>query len=407
MSTGDLSRFHVLDLSTHLPGPVASQLLMSLGGEVVKLERPGAGDGNRATSVPDHVAPHVWGESVYHLALNAGARSVSVDRASPHWSAVLGAAVRWADVVIVGGRRSDAERRGLDFETLRAINPRLVYLNITGYGDNGPWADIPAHGQNPDALAGLVQLETTPDDGVQTIPGWRPAGTTLAGLHGALGVMTALLRRERTGEAQMVGASMWRSAMWWMWRDMVAQANLGIGFREFSDFGSRYAIYRTADDRNLLIAPIERKFWESFCDVADLPGLRSSGDWSGEALYFGDTERPSAERAAIAAAIRARTLREWEDALGPRAVPFAPVLSFEDALASEHAAQSGVTRTVKYRGKDLKVPAVPLAIAGGPGVPSRPPPEVGEHTVEVLRELRLDAAASAAVTTPEGCVYVP
>ena len=382
--------FHVLDLSSHLSGPMAANLLGWLGGDVVKLERPGLGDGNRAGSVPPQVVPHAHGESIYHIALNLGARSLAVDKRSSAWPAVLDKCVRWADVVIVGGRMADAAARGLDFASLVAINPRLVYVSITGYGEKGPLAGVPAHGQNPDAFAGLVPI-TDSADGPRTTAGWRPAGTTGAGMSAALGAMAGLARLERTGTAQFVSTSLWHAAMWWGWRDHTSLANAGVPFREFAEFGPRYAVYRTSDDRYILVAPIERKFWSAFCATTGLEALSDVGNWSGGALYFG-TGPDDPERTVIAAALASRPLDHWCGAFADADIPFAPISSLQDALDSEHVRDEQFMVTVPYRDGVVSALRAPVALGhlhDAPAGPLRPPPEVGQDTLELIAELGL------------------
>ena len=128
----------IVDFSTHLSGPMASHLLCELGADVIKVENPRTGDGNRG--IFDVGA----GMGMMHLALNSGARSLTVDRRSEQWPTVVAACARWADAVVVGARPVDARRRGIDFETLRAHNPELIYCSISGFGDHGPWVDLTA-----------------------------------------------------------------------------------------------------------------------------------------------------------------------------------------------------------------------------------------------------------------------
>ncbi len=131
-----------------------------------------------------------------HVTLGAGARSIAIDKRSPHFGTVVDAAINWADAVVVGARPIDAARMGLDFACVAKVNPDVVYCLISGYGENGPWQDFTAHGQTMDAMAGLVPIEWV--DGTPRTPaGWRSSGTTLAGIYAALGIMYALYRKAR------------------------------------------------------------------------------------------------------------------------------------------------------------------------------------------------------------------
>jgi len=381
----------VVDFSTHLSGPLASSLLRDLGAEVVKVEHPRTGDGLR------DLPPLIAGVGKYHPAVNAGARSLAVSTRSPHWPEVVAACARWADIVIVGSRPEEARRRGLDFASLCAVSPRLVYCAITGYGTDGPWSGLPAHGQNVDAMAGLLPVEWV-DGQPTTPPGWRSTGTTLAGVFAALGALGGLHRQRVTGQAQFVAVSMWASAMWWSWRDLNLLANNGTRAVDYQSFGSRYAMYATRDGRAILVCPIERKFWERFCDVVGLPeGWRSRGRWGegSHADYGSDDERPT-----IAGALAAHDLAHWVEVLGAADVPFAPVLEVEEAMASAHAEANGVMRPVRVGDQQVVVAASPVRPPAAPDDPVPAAPGIGEHTDELLEELGLGHLAGGRLAAP-------
>jgi crotonobetainyl-CoA:carnitine CoA-transferase CaiB-like acyl-CoA transferase len=388
------ARPRIVDFSTHLSGPVASHLLVELGADVIKVENPRTGDGNRG------LPPFIGGTGMLHLALNAGARSLTFNRHSPHWPAVIDACARWADAVIVGTRPKDARQRGLDFATMVKANPRLVYCSLSGFGDAGPWQDYTAHGQTLDAFAGLVRVE--PGNGQpRTLTGWRSSGTTLSGVFAALGVMAALSRRDRgVDHAQYVNVSVWASAMWWSWRDVTMLTNTGEMWTEYSDLGSRYSLYRTADDRVVLVAPIEQKFWERFCDIAGLPAeSRSFGTWETSGMDHGRGPEYAHERELIAARLGARTLTEWTELFVAADIPFAPVLTIQEALENDHASANGVLRETTVAGEVFRVPATPVRIADSDGAPTSlpplpPPPGLGEHNAAVLAELGLAELAA-------------
>jgi crotonobetainyl-CoA:carnitine CoA-transferase CaiB-like acyl-CoA transferase len=372
----------VADFSTHLSGPLASRLLSDLGAEVVKVENPRTGDGNRG------LTPHVDGIGIMHLALSAGARSLAVDRRSPHWPEVVSACARWADVVLVGARPSDARRLGIDFESINRANPGAVYCLISGYGEEGPWQDMTAHGQTIDALAGLVPVEWE-DGGPRTPTGWRSSGTTLAGIHAALGISYALYQRASgfTGPLS-VHVSVWGSAMFWSWRDTTCLANLGEPWNEYRELGTRYAMYGTADHRALLVAPVERKFWESFCDVAGLPELRTQGNWA-DGPDFGRGPAYSAEAETLRRRVSELSLGEWQARLEGSGVPFAPVLTLGEALASEHATSNQVMLPAALGDRQIQVPAGPVKLGDEPRPSPSPPPFIGEHTDGILAEIGL------------------
>jgi crotonobetainyl-CoA:carnitine CoA-transferase CaiB-like acyl-CoA transferase len=385
--TGAGEHPRIADFSTHLSGPFASRLLSDLGATVIKIENPRTGDGNRG------LPPLIGGTGSMHLTLSAGARSIAVDKRSPHFATIVSAVIGWADAVIVGARPQDAARLGLDFASVAKVKPDVVYCLISGYGESGPWKDFTAHGQTMDAMAGLVPIEWV-DGAPRTPHGWRSTGTTLAGMYAALGIMYALNRQARGARGALhVSVPVWSAAMAWSWRDLACLANLGEAWNEYQDLGSRYAMYGTGDHRALIVAPVEKKFWQEFCDVADLGHLRERGNWE-SGMDFGRGPDYEAERAEIAGAVSGRTLEQWTDILSRTAVPFAPVLTLEEALQSDHAAALGVMRASTVGGQGVEVAATPIRITadGGPerGLgPLTSPPGIGEQTEEILGELGL------------------
>jgi crotonobetainyl-CoA:carnitine CoA-transferase CaiB-like acyl-CoA transferase len=378
----------IVDFSTHLSGPLATHLLTELGATVIKVENPRTGDGNRGIfEVGD-------GMGLFHLALNSGTRSLAIDRRSDEWPDVVAACARWADAVVVGARPIDARRRGIDFETLKAHNPTLIYAALSGFGDHGPWRDLTAHGQTMDGFAGLVPVvdgEVQP----QTQSGWRTAGTTLAGVFTAMGILAALHRRDNgIDKAQYLGVSIWQSAMWWSWRDLTTLANTGEPWMDYSDLGSRYSLYRTADGKVALCAPSERRFWEPFVELVGLPAeWKQVGDWAASGMDHGSGDAYAHERPVIAQRIATKTLDEWAAIFAEVEIPFAPMLSLEEAMGSEHARVNGVMReTTTPEGRTYKLPASPIKLADRDDAnpqpePLSPPPATGQDTEELLAEL--------------------
>jgi crotonobetainyl-CoA:carnitine CoA-transferase CaiB-like acyl-CoA transferase len=387
----------VVDFSTHFSGPIASRQLAQLGADVIKVEHPRYGDGNRQVPPLDH------GTGTIHYYMNAGARSLAVNSRSRAWKPVVEALTRWADVVIVGNRPANARRLGLDLPTLLGHNPRLIYCLITGYGLEGDWAEYPAHGLNMDALAGAVPIESR--DGYPVAPeAYRSFGTTLAGLQAAIGILAALHRRDAGEGAQFVHTSCWEAALGWMWRDVTTQANLGRPWDRYMDLGSRYSMYWTSDDQAILVCPIEKRFWESFCDLLEMPEpARRRGDW-GAGMDWGRGYED--EKVEIQARMRTRTRAEWQRLLAEADIPFAPVLTWAEAMSSSHAEANGVLTDLEYEGRRVRASTTPVSVSpvGGEhgtsterlarlhrekGQRLSPPPRLGEHSGQILEELGL------------------
>jgi crotonobetainyl-CoA:carnitine CoA-transferase CaiB-like acyl-CoA transferase len=383
--TKDGAPLRIADFSTHMSGPLASHLLMELGADVIKIEHPIQGDGNRGNE------PKLVGVSDLHLGLNTGTRSIAVSTRSPHWSEVVAGVTAWADAVIIGSRPKDALRRGLDYATLLKANPNLVYCVISGFGLAGPWSEYKAHGQSMDALAGRVEIDWV-DGQPQTHDGWRSAGTSLAGVFGAMGVLAAIVKRDRGGGPQFVHTSIWNTAMWWNWRDLNTWANNDEPWHEYRTLGARYSMYATSDQRALLVCPLEKVFWQRFCDIAGLDHLRDRGEWTLSMDFGYDDEIPI-----IAEAIGKRTLEEWTGLLDEAEIPFGPILTLEEAFKSEHAAANRVMRGTEVADGRAYVAASPVQISSNPEDAARPeipdvdpPSELGANTDEILQEIGLE-----------------
>jgi len=383
-----IPRVKVLDLSTHWSGSMASRHLVHFGADVVKLENPKFGDGNRG------LAPLIAGEGMSHIVLNVGKRSVALDRSSDDWEAVLRRSVQWADVVIVGSQPEVAMARGIEFKAIAKLNDRIIYCNVSGYGEVGPWANYPLHGLNGDVVAGLVPVETA--DGLPAAsPHYRSVGTTLAGIHAALGILEALRRRDHGAGAQRVSTSVWESSMFWQWRDMTNTVNMGVSPPAYADLGSRYAMYFTADDRTILVCPIERKFWEPFCDLLNLPQeWKEIGAWGKSGMDWGQGR--TEERQLIGQRMKDHSLAYWIEKLEAAGVPFSPLYGVDEAARTAQAEAVGVMADTMVHGQDVRVPNIPIHInslaSGLSSTPAGPrtvvsPPTLGQHTEAFLREI--------------------
>jgi formyl-CoA transferase/CoA:oxalate CoA-transferase len=288
--------FRVVDFTRYMPGPMASRLLCDLGADIIKVENPKTGDATRG------FAPYIHGEGLFHVSMNAGIRSLAIASRAPEWKPVVEALARWTDVMIVGGQPEGLAKLGIDFETMTRANPRLVWCNLTGYGEKGPLRHLPAHGLNPDAYAGIVPIDWK--DGVPWPNAmYQSIGAPLAGVFTALGVLAGLRRRDATGEAQRLDVSLLGTAFWFNWRHVGTWANLGERWFSYGDFGGRYATYETSDRKIILVCPIEKAFWEAFCTLLGLPDdWKTRGTWGRSEMDHG-IDYPW-ERAEIARRIR-------------------------------------------------------------------------------------------------------
>jgi len=363
-----LDGVRVLDLSRLYPGPYCSMLLCDFGADVVCIEdRRYQGE----PSMPSTMR---------------GKRHVSLDLKRPEGREIFLSLARGADVVLEGFRPGVTERLGIGYEALRAVNPRIVYCSLTGYGQTGPWRDLVGHDVNYLAFSGLLE-QTGPDpDAPPVIPGTQLADVAGGGMSAALGILLALQARVRSGEGQYVDVSMtdgvmgmmgYAATFWWM-----GGRKLERGRSMLTGRYPWYRTYRCADGRFLSIGAVEARFWSVLCEHFGRPAWR--------ALQYDEASLPEMH-AFFEARFAERSRDAWFEELRPLAVCVAPVLDVEEAFESEHARARGLVAEVEVEGRPLRVLGVPIKLSETPGRVERRPPRFGEHTDEVLAELGLSA----------------
>ena len=392
MSGLPLSDVRVLDLTRLLPGGFCSQLLADFGADVVKVEDTKMGDYIRW-------APPYYGSdeqqalgtrSALYLSLNRGKRSVRLDLKSERGKEALLRLVASHDVVLDGFRPGVLDRLGVGYERMREANPRIVFCAITGYGQDGPYAQRAGHDMNYLGLVGLLGLTGAKDD-----PPVQSAGqiADLGGgaLMAAFGVMAALHERERSGEGQMVDVSMADGALSWL--AMVA----GRYFcdEEVPRRGEQmlaggiicYLPYEAADGW-VTCGALEPKFWAAFCEGVGRPDLI-------EAQF----EAPGSEaHQQVAEVFRSRTREEWLAFNDEHDCCIEPVLDLDEALDSELVRARGmVTEIEQPELGTVRQLGNPVKLSRTPADPTRPAPAFGEHTDEVLAEAGYSEAEIAAM----------
>jgi crotonobetainyl-CoA:carnitine CoA-transferase CaiB-like acyl-CoA transferase len=371
MSQKPLNGIRILDLSRLLPGPYCTLLLSDLGAEVIKIEDLEGGDYIRS------MGPFIGDESAYFLALNAGKKSAALNLKSPSGLAVFVKLAARADVVIEGFRPGTAGRLGIGYNDLKAVNPRIVYCSISGYGQDGPERDRAGHDLNYISRAGILGLCGGPGR-EPAIPPVQIADLSSA-MYAALGITAALRESARTGEGRYLDIGMMDSALAWM---VMTVAEYSAGER-----GSRgrlpltgkhpcYTVYRTKDGRDICLAALESKFWQAFCLAMGREDLLP--------LQF--SERPE-DFAAVEALFAGRTRDEWAELLKDTDFCCEVVPTLSEVLTSPQVKQRGLAGEGGPGGAAGIHLAHPLrgAAAHGPAAC----PGHGEHTVEVLRELGL------------------
>ena len=375
-----LERMRVVDVTTSIAGPYCAEILAALGADVVKVERPDTGDDGRAWGPP------FWnGESAMFLAVNAGKRSLAVSlRDERGREAVLRLADR-ADVFLQSLRPGLAERLGLGAETLRARNSRLVYSSLGAYGRTGPLADEPGYDALMQAAGGLISMTGEPGrSGVRVGSSLIDMGT---GMWAALGTVSALLDRERTGEGTVVDTSLYETALGYVnyhlvgfWADGTVPKPQGTVFPMVAP----YQVFPTRDGE-LMVAGGNDRLFTLLCEVLELPELVTDERFRTNP----DRVRNRDELATLVSdRLRQRRAGEWLALLKAAGVPAAPVADIADVANAEQTQALGVMQDLDHPTVgSIRIPALPLSFDEERALHRSPPPLVGQHTAEILAEV--------------------
>jgi len=396
-----LAGIRVLDLSRVLAGPWAGQLLADLGADVVKVERPGAGDDTRAWGPPwlkDRDGRDT-GESAYYLCTNRNKRSVTVDLANPEGREIVRGLARRADVLLENFKLGGLAQYRLDYASLAEDNPRLVYCSITGFGQDGPYAPRAGYDFLIQGMGGLMSV-TGRADGEEGA-GPQKVGVALTdimtGLYATIAVQAALAERERSGRGQHVDLALLDVQIACLANQASNYLAGGVVPRRMGNAHPNIVPYQdfpTADGDMILAIGNDSQF-AKFCTVAGHP------EWSADARYATNPARV-ANRAALIPLLRqatvARTTHAWVEALEAAGVPCGPINRIDEVFADPHVRARGVRVTMEHgRAGTVDLVGNPIRMSATPVAYRRAPPALGEHTDEVLADwlgLSRDAAAA-------------
>ena len=363
----------VLDLTRLLPGPFCTQLLADLGADVIKVEDPTVGDYMRA------VPPVIDDTSYAFLMVNRGKRSIAIDLRTPEGQRVLYRLARKADVFVEQFRPSTVRKLKIDYPRLRRANPRIVYCSFGGFGRTGPYADLPSHDVNIEALTGILGVTAT-RDGHPTIPG-VPVSDLASTYLAAFTIVASLLRRERYGGGEFLDVSIFDASASLMVLNFARYLSTGEvplpGETIVTGMFPFYNLFETKDGRWLSVACVEPKFWRRLCELA---GVEEHLD-----DQFAGGEEGKAVTAGLAAAFRTRTLAEWMAVFEPEALPIAPVKRVDEVVTDPHLRARGLLPEVRTGGRKRRVLAHPAKMSSSSvRTPARAPAR-GEDTDAVLR----------------------
>ena len=398
MALSPLAGMRVVDVTTSVAGPYCAEILAALGADVVKVERPGTGDDARAWGPP------FWnGESAMFLSVNAGKRSLAVSLRDAHGREVVERLADRADVFLQGLRPGLADELGLGPDALRARNQRLVYCSIGAYGRVGPLREEPGYDALMQAAGGLISVTGEPGrPGVRVGSSLVDMGT---GLWAALGILAAILERERTGDGAVVDTSLYETAVGYLGYHLVGYLADGtIPTRDGTAFPmvAPYQVLPTRDGE-LMVAGGNDRLFAALCSAIDLPELVTDERFRTNP----DRVRNREELVAILSArLKERDNIEWQELLRGAGVPAAPVADVARVATSEQTAALDLLTPVAHpRIPELLLPALPLSFDGERPPLESPPPLLGEHSTEVLRELGYEDAQIGALAT-DGAVQL-
>jgi crotonobetainyl-CoA:carnitine CoA-transferase CaiB-like acyl-CoA transferase len=377
---GVLAGIRVLDLSRNIAGPYCAMILGDLGADVVKVERPGTGDDIRQW------LPPAWnGISTTFMAFNRNKRSIAVDLDRDAGRDVIMRMARRSDVLLESFRRGSLARRGLDYAAVSKENPRLVYCTITGFGTVGPHRDRPGYDPVLQAYSGVMSMTGEPGGRpLRTGPSIIDNGT---GMWAALGVVCALLARERTGRGAFVETSLLETGVTWIGYHLLGYLATGRIPPPVGTSATMIAPYESfaTRDGHLQLAAGNDRIWVRLCEVLGVQQLPSDPRF-----------RTNADRVAhrdelheiLEARFRTESAAHWEETLLAHGVPCSRVRTLADVAADPQVAALGLLPPIPHpQIPDFKMVDLPLSIDGQRAAAQVAPPAVGQHTDEVLRDL--------------------
>lgn len=381
-SPSALDDIHVLDMTEALAGPFCTMLLGDLGADVLKIERPGVGDMSRGWA-----PPFVGDESAYFLSVNRNKRSLTLNLKHPEAQAILRRLVQQADVFVVNQPSLDSLRKlKADPDTLRNLNPRLVYCAISGYGMTGPYAGQGGYDVVAQAQSGLMALTGEPDQGPMRYP--VPLSDATAGVYSIVGILSALLARERTGLGQFIDVALLDGQMAWLTNVAGAYFATGQRPKKLGNAHPNIVPYQPfkARDKFLIVAIGTERLWERFCQALEI------AESIGRDPRFATNSDRLHHRAELISLLEqvfiTRDAEFWLEQLRAADIPCGPINEVDETLNDPHIRARGMIVELPHPMVGLvRSLGNPVHLSDTPVSYRQPPPTLGQHTIQVLAEL--------------------
>jgi crotonobetainyl-CoA:carnitine CoA-transferase CaiB-like acyl-CoA transferase len=374
-----LARFTVLDLTRVRSGPTCVRQLADWGANVVKIESP--------PGVEEPMGGPREGADFQNLHRNK--RSMTLNLKTPEGLAAFKRMVKKADVVVENFRPDVKKRLGIDYKALAKINPRIVYASISGFGQDGPYANRPGFDQIAQGMGGLMSITGLPGDGPVRVG--IPIADLSAGLFAALGILVALLEREKSRKGQHIETSLLQAQIFML--DFQAARYLVSG-EVAKQAGNNHptsiptGVFKTKDGY-INVATTGEKMWRRFCETADATALMQNPDYQTAAAR---SKNRDALNGAIDTYLVGRTSTEWVDLLNTAGVPCGPIYAIDQMFADPQVQHLGIAQSVTRRDKSkMKLVAQPVTLSRTPSRFAARPPALGEHTDKVLKEFGFSA----------------
>jgi formyl-CoA transferase len=379
-----LAGIRVLDMSKVLAGPMCGQYLADLGADVVKVEPCDGGDDTRRWP------PLVGDDGAVFLSANRNKRSIAVDLKTAAGRDVVMRLLEDCDVLLESYRKGAMERLGLGHEALCKRDPRLIYASISGFGRSGSLSHLPGYDVMTQAFSGIMGV-TGEKGGAPVRSAFSPLDQT-TGIWAAFGILAALRERDASGRGRYLEVSLYETAMAFMgytaqiyWQTGRRPQRCGSGHESLCP----YQVFPAADG-DILIAVGNDSLWRIFCDVAGLEAIRDDPRFRTNADRVAHFEETVAR---VAACTRGKAVAEWATLLDAAGVPNSPIHSLDEVLAMPHTAERGIVMDYRHEAYGpLKTMAMPVSFDAAPRRVNRPPPQLGEHTAEILAGLGYNAA---------------